>query len=201
MLATLRGLAVRGPMIGAEHAYAPVAAWLKPHAKGPARARAGRARTPLHAGPRAGRRARPRALVGPGAARRARRACRDRLRAARATRRAARAGAPARARRRRSAPPRLLGAFDPLLLGWCSREPIVGQQQIAGHRQRRCSGRSRWCADAPSRAGGSPRREVELEPFERLTRADAAALAQEADDVLRFLALRSRPAPLRALRR
>ena len=51
-------------------------------------------------------------------------------------------------------PPRLLGAFDPLLLGWASRAPIVGPHRrivtVTG-----CSGRLRWSAAAPSRPGQS----------------------------------------------
>jgi hypothetical protein len=31
---------------------------------------------------------------------------------------------------RRCRPPRLLGAFDPLLLGWVSRQPFVGEHTI-----------------------------------------------------------------------
>jgi hypothetical protein len=51
-------------------------------------------------------------------------------------------------------PPRLLGAFDPLLLGWASRDPIVGP-----HRRivtsTGCSGRSRWPAAGLRRPGTS----------------------------------------------
>ena len=120
--------------------------------------------------------------------RRSRGARGDRLRAARASRRAAGARTPRGARRRSQAPPRLLGAFDPLLLGWCSREPIVGRNKslvtVNGVFRPFALARGRAVARWRIVAG-----EVELEPFERLTRADAAALREEADDVLRYLAI------------
>ncbi|MBV9416983.1 MAG: AlkZ family DNA glycosylase, partial [Solirubrobacterales bacterium] len=83
-------------------------------------------------------------------------------------------------------PPRLLGAFDPLLMGWVSRAPILGR-----HDARVVSGgtfrpfalvRGRGVATWRLTAG-----RVELEPFGRLARADAAALDADAEDVLRFL--------------
>ena len=46
-------------------------------------------------------------------------------------------------------PPRLLGAFDPLLLGWTSREPVIGEHRDPGHDER----------DLPAlRPGQRPRR-------------------------------------------
>jgi hypothetical protein len=193
ILATLRGLTVRGPMIGSEHAYALVASWLGPPAKlSRERALAELARRYLqgHA---------------PGDARDLARWSGLALRDARAGI-AAIAGElreradgllePARRRRApaRQAPPRLLGAFDPLLLGWCSREPIVGQNSalvtVNGLFRPFALARGRAVASWKIASG-----EVVLEPFERLTRADAAALAEEADDVLRFLAPARPPAP------
>ena len=125
-------------MVGSEHAYALVADWLEPRRRRSiARARAGaswRAATSQGHAPADDR---------------------DLARWSGLALRDARAGLRAiaselrerpdglleleRARRRAAAepaPPRLLGAFDPLLLGWCSREPIVGAEQVAGHRQR-----------------------------------------------------------------
>jgi DNA glycosylase AlkZ-like len=83
-------------------------------------------------------------------------------------------------------PPRLLGAFDPLLLGWSSREPIVGP-----HRQIvTVNGLFRPFALAGGRAvatwtaaGGK----VELAPFAELDAGTRAALDTDAADVTRFL--------------
>jgi hypothetical protein len=93
------------------------------------------------------------------------------------------------ARRRASSPPapRLLGAFEPLLLGWTSRQAILGSDAprvVSGGLFRPFAlvgGRAvaRWTI----RAGA-----VELEPFGSLNRDDAQALRAEADDVRRFLA-------------
>jgi hypothetical protein len=84
-------------------------------------------------------------------------------------------------------PPRLLGAFDPLLLGWASREPIIGPHlhivtdnglfrpfALVGGRAV-----ATW-----SFAGGR----VALAPFAPLDAGTGAALATEAADVTRFLA-------------
>jgi hypothetical protein len=84
-------------------------------------------------------------------------------------------------------PPRLLGAFDPLLLGWSSREPILGGRQRAVT----VNGVFRPFALVEGRAVGTwgmPRGEVVLQPFDRLAPEVAAALAADAADVLRFLA-------------
>jgi hypothetical protein len=83
-------------------------------------------------------------------------------------------------------PPRLLGAFDLLLLGWSSRAEIVGEHQTIVT----VNGLFRAFALVGGRAvatwslaGG----QVALTPFGRLTRKDAAALRAEASDVLRYL--------------
>ena len=83
-------------------------------------------------------------------------------------------------------PPRLLGAFDPLLLGWASRDPITGpHKQIVT-----TNGLFRPFALAGGRAvatwtfaGG----QVTLAPFAPLTRETQAALTTDAADVTRFL--------------
>jgi hypothetical protein len=84
-------------------------------------------------------------------------------------------------------PPRLLGPFDPVLLGWTSREDVLGR-----HRQLvTVNGIFKPFALVNGRAAASwsmPRGEVVIEPFGRLRRADAAALDAEAADVVRFLA-------------
>jgi hypothetical protein len=83
-------------------------------------------------------------------------------------------------------PPRLLGAFDPLLLGWASREPIVGPHR----RIVTAGGLFRPFALAGGRAvatwtvaGG----QVVLVPFAPLDAETRAALDTDAADVTRFL--------------
>lgn len=84
-------------------------------------------------------------------------------------------------------PPRLLGAFDPLLLGWRSREPVLGTHQqlvtmngifrafvlVRGH-----------AAGTWGLSGGV----VRLKPFDTLDPTDQAALELDAVDVIRYLA-------------
>ena len=83
-------------------------------------------------------------------------------------------------------PPLLLGAFDPLLLGWASREPIVGPHR----RIVTAGGLFRPFALADGRAvatwtvaGG----QVALAPFAPLDAETRAALDTDAADVTRFL--------------
>jgi hypothetical protein len=83
-------------------------------------------------------------------------------------------------------PPLLLGAFEPLLLGWASRDPIVGPHQ----RIVTAGGLFRPFALAGGRAvatwniaGG----QVVLAPFAPLDTQTQAALAADAADVMRFL--------------
>ncbi len=83
-------------------------------------------------------------------------------------------------------PPRLLGAFDPLLLGWRSREALLGPHTSIVT----TNGIFRPIALIRGRAAATwslPRGEVRLEPLTRLTRQDTAALAREARDVARYL--------------
>jgi hypothetical protein len=84
-------------------------------------------------------------------------------------------------------PPRLLGAYEPLLLGWRSRECFV-----PSHRERLIAdnGLFRPFALVGGRAaatwtlrGGA----VSLNPFEPLAPGDGAALEADATDVVRFL--------------
>jgi hypothetical protein len=83
-------------------------------------------------------------------------------------------------------PPRLLGAFDPLLLGWASRDPIVGP-----HRQIvTTNGLFRPFALADGRAVATwtiARGRVALSPFDPLDEQTHAALDADAADVTRFL--------------
>lgn len=83
-------------------------------------------------------------------------------------------------------PPRLLGAFDPLLLGWTSRAPILGDNQtivtVNGLFRPFALVRGRAVATWGLRDG-----RVTVAPFEPLATDDAAALDVEAADVVRFL--------------
>ncbi|MCW3018776.1 MAG: hypothetical protein JWN10_1084, partial [Solirubrobacterales bacterium] len=83
--------------------------------------------------------------------------------------------------------PRLLGAFDPLLHGWRSREPLLD-----AHHQRivTVNGIFRPFALVKGRAAAtwtlSAGRAV-LKPFAPMTRGDERALQADALDVVRFL--------------
>jgi hypothetical protein len=183
-LACLRGLAVRGPMVDGRHAYVNVGDWL---GKSPPvdreRALAELAR---------------RYLAGHGPA-----GDRDLAKWAGLPLRDVRAGLWAIAgrleerehglvdlvsRRGKAAlpAPKLLGAFDPVLLGWSSREPLLG----ANAPRVIANGMFRPFALVVGRAAATwrlPRGEVSLEPFEDLPVDVTAALEREAADVVRFL--------------
>jgi hypothetical protein len=198
MLATLRGLSVRGPMVGREQAYVLVGDWL---GKTPSIDR-GRALAELARRYLAGH--------GPAGERDLAKWSGLRLRDARAG-----LGAIASELSRRAdglldlagrggtdktpppppfglfcpaepPPPRLLGSFDPLLLGWGSREEIVGANRslVTTNGLFRPFALVRGHAVATWRIAGE---EVQLEPFGRLAREDAAALRADAGDVLRYL--------------
>ena len=185
MLASLRGLVVRGPMVGREQAYALVSDWVgepEPIDRDSALAELAR-----------------RYLAGHGPA-----DARDLARWAGLPLRDARAGLAAVASELRERedglleladrpaaaalpPPRLLGSFDPVLLGWASREPLLGPHKGIVT----VNGMFRPFALVRGRAAATWRLtdgKVVLEPFGRLTRKDAAALDDEAADVVRFLA-------------
>ncbi|MBO0773161.1 MAG: AlkZ family DNA glycosylase [Actinobacteria bacterium] len=86
------------------------------------------------------------------------------------------------------APPRLLGAFEPLLLGWASRDPVVGPHAaaiVSGGVFRPFALVAGQAAATWSIAAG----EVVLTPLTVLSEADSAALRADAGDVRRFLAL------------
>lgn len=187
MLATVRGLSVRGPMAGKDHAYALVAEWLGAQPKVDRdRALAQLARRYLEGHAPADDRDLARWAGLPLRDVRAGLAAiagelRERPDGLLELQRARRASTPS------EPPPRLLGACDPLLLGWCSREPIVGQNKtlVTDNGLFRPFALAHGRAVARWRLAG---REVALEPFERLTRADEAALRDDAEDVLRYLA-------------
>jgi hypothetical protein len=190
MAASLQGLVVRGPMAGSRHAFALVREWLGEEATAPVdreRALAELAR---------------RYLAGHGPA-----DDRDLARWAGIGLRDARTGLGAIASQlvetgpdglvdlaRRPAgpaaplpPPRLLGAFDPLLLGWRSRDDVLGEQ---GRGIVTKNGMFHPFALVRGRAVGTwrlPRGQVELAPFAPLARRVATALERDAADVRRFL--------------
>jgi len=86
-------------------------------------------------------------------------------------------------------PPRLLGAFDPLLLGWVSREEVLGEH--AATNVVTANGIFRPIALVRGTAVATWRLErgrVALAPFRRLSRRDEAALVRDGEDVERFLA-------------
>jgi winged helix DNA-binding protein len=185
--ASLEGLVVRGPMIGRHHAYVLVHDWL------PEGGRAGSESRDVALAELARR-----YLAGHGPA-----AERDLARWAGLPLRDARAGLTAiagelrhergglvdlakRPRLGRLPPPRLLGAFEPMLVGWCSRTPVLGENDanvVTG-------GLFRGFAMVDGRGVAVWRlegAEVEIEPFAPLSDADARALGDDAAAVTRFL--------------
>jgi hypothetical protein len=83
-------------------------------------------------------------------------------------------------------PPRLLGAFDPLLLGWASRDPITGPHRHIVT----VNGLFRPFALADGRAVATwtiTDGQVVLAPFAELDTETRAALESDAGDVTRFL--------------
>ena len=184
-LASLRGICVRGPMVGSEHAFVLVRDWLgappEPVDRDQALAMLARRYLAGH-GPAAGRDLAKWAGLPLRDARRGLTAIASEL-GPRDDGLAALAGPPDRAP---LPPPRLLGPFDPLLLGWASRQPILGP--AAGIVT--VNGLFRPFALVRGRAVATwamPRGTVEISPFGRLSAADAAALDDEALDVTRFL--------------
>jgi hypothetical protein len=184
MLACLRGLAVRGPMVGKQHAYVLVRDWLgmpKPIDHDAALAELAR-----------------RYLVGHGPA-----GDRDFAKWVGLPLRDARAGLNAiaseieerddglvdlagRSPAEEIPPPRLLGAFDPVLLGWTSREAILGShtQLIT------TNGLFRPFAMVDGRAVATwklAKGEIQIEPLGRIPAKVSAALALDAAEVTRFL--------------
>ena len=184
MAATLRGHVVRGPVHDGDHAFVAVRDWL------------GEPPAPLDQDEALARLAR-RYLAGHGPA-----DARDLARWAGITLGAARRGLDGLAEPGKEAapgsvpelpPPRLLGAFDPLLLGWASREPIVDR-----HKQLvTTNGLFRPFALVDGRAvatwslaGGA----LFIRALEQISPATERALHADALGVLRYLGLPERPA-------
>lgn len=184
-LATLRGVAIRGPMAEREHAYALTRDWLgEPPPVDRAAALAELAR---------------RYLAGHGPA-----DDRDLARWAGLPLRDARAGLAAiaaeltdrgdglvdlagRLEPAPPPPPRLLGAFDPLLLGWASREEVVGPHRllVTSNGVFRPFALVRGRAVATWRFAGG---KVTIEHLERVSKQAAAALEADARAVERYFA-------------
>jgi hypothetical protein len=183
-LSALRGVAVRGPMVGKQHAYVLVRDWLgaeKPIERDAALAELAR-----------------RYLVGHGPA-----GDRDLARWAGLPLRDARGGLGTIASKlverddglvdlaKRPAPaplppPRLLGAFDPLLLGWTSREEVVGPHGMLVT----TNGIFRPFALVDGRAVATWRYaagKVTIEHLGKVTRKAAAALEADGAAVEKFL--------------
>jgi hypothetical protein len=183
-LTTLRGIAVRGPMVGKEHAYVLVRDWVGE-------------REPVDREPALAELAR-RYLVGHAPA-----DDRDLARWAGLPLRDARAGLEAIASElveredgllelKLTPPPaplpspRLLGAYDPLLLGWTSREEVVGPHQLLVTN----NGLFRPFALVEGRAVATwrlARGTVTIEHLENVRKKDAAALEADAVEVEDFL--------------
>jgi hypothetical protein len=91
-----------------------------------------------------------------------------------------------------TAPPRLLGAFDELLHGWASREPIVGPHIGVVT----TNGLFRPVVLVDGRAVGTwslPGGVVSIRPLEPIPRRALGALVTDGADVLRFLGLPDKP--------
>lgn len=186
MAASLRGITVRGPMIGRHQAFVLVRDWL-----GERRRRPGRRDTALAELAR-------RYLAGHGPA-----AERDLAKWSGLPLRDVRAGLAAisselderedglldlrgRPPPAELPPPRLLGAFEPALLGWVSREPILGAHEgaVVG------GGLFRPILLIAGRAAGTWKLRdgrVVLNPFRPLSPRHAPSAEHDAADVVRFL--------------
>jgi hypothetical protein len=183
--ASLQGRVVRGPMLGRQHAYVLVSDWLPaPPRLDPDVALAELAR---------------RYLAGHGPA-----GAEDLARWAGIPLGAARAGLSAiagelahgadglvdlrgRPRAARLPAPRLLGAFEPVLLGWRSRHDLLAEVEarVVSGGVFRGFGLVGGRATALWRIAG---REVQIDPLVALEAADAEALAADGRAVLQFLA-------------
>jgi hypothetical protein len=183
-LAAIQGVLVRGPMVGKQHAYVLVREWLGPQ-------------QPVDRDAALAELAR-RYLVGHGPA-----DDRDLARWAGLPLRDARTGLAAiapeldqredglvdlagRPAAEPLPPPRLLGAYDPLLLGWTSREEVIGPHRFLVTN----NGLFRPFALVDGRAvavWGLAKGKVEIKPLGKLTKKAGAALERDAAAVCAFL--------------
>ncbi len=184
-LTTLRGIAVRGPMVGKEHAYVLVRDWLGKQ-------------VPIDREQALAELAR-RYLVGHAPAE-----DRDLARWAGLPLRDARAGLAAISSQLVERPdgllelkkmpepapvppPRLIGAYDPVLLGWTSREEIIGPHEflVTNNGLFRPFAMVKGRAVATWRLAGG---KVTIEHLSKVSEKDAAALEADAARVLDFFA-------------
>jgi Winged helix DNA-binding domain len=177
--ATLRGLLLRGPKIGPDHAFVSVAAWL---GSGPPPMDRAEALAVLAS----------RYLVGhaPASAQDLAKWAGIALTDARSGMRSATEVAPLGGR---LPAPRLLGPFDPLLHGWISRDLVVGDH--AGVVT--TNGIFRAVALVRGRVVATwslPGGVVTIAPLESIRAADLSKLVADAADVQRFLGHPDRPA-------
>ena len=184
-LASMRGAAVRGPMVGAQHAYVHVRDWLgkPPPALDLDVALAELARRYLAGhGPAADKDLAKWSGLPLGQVRRGLTAIAAELRDRPDGLAELAVAAPAE----HLPSPRLLGAFDPVLLGWADRAPIVGKyQQIVT-----VNGLFRPFALVAGQAAATwswSARQVVMSRFAELPEHVEAALMAEARDVQRFL--------------
>ncbi len=189
--ATLQGVCVRGPMVGKEHAFVAVGDWLGADAVAGCEEAVADRETAL------GELAR-RYLLGHGPATDG-----DLARWAGISLGDARAGLKKISRRTVDLgdglldlrkredpaplpPPRLLGAFDPLLLGWASREQVVGEHKLLVTN----NGIFRPFALVKGRAVATwrlPKGKVEIEHLENVTKKATKELETDARDVEAYL--------------
>jgi hypothetical protein len=187
-LASLRGICIRGPMVANEQAYVLVEDWLgappRPVERDRALAMLARRYLAGH-GPAADRDLAKWAGLPLGDARRGLTAIASEL-GHRDDGLAVLAKPPSGDAGPRLPSPKLLGAFDPLLLGWATREPILGPNlrviTVNGLFRPFALVRGQAAATWKLAAG-----KVEISPFHPLAAADAAALEAEASDITRFL--------------
>jgi hypothetical protein len=186
MLACLRGLVVRGPMVGKQHAYVLVRDWLgeqPPVDRDAALAELARRYLAGHA-PASDRDLAKWAGLPLRDARAALASIASELEDAGRGAVRLHGGAPGSTRMPQ---PRLLGAFDPTLLGWASREEITGDGEsriVSGGIFRPYGLVGGRAAAVWKWADG----EVALEPFAQISGRASRALVREAADVARFLA-------------
>ena len=190
LAATRAGLIVRGPMRGSSQSFVTVADWLgddagPPADEGAALAELARRFLAGH-GPASDRDLARWAGITLGRARRGLEAIASELeQLPDGSGLVALAGSP---QGEGSPPPRMLGAFEPLLMAW-DRAPLLGE---AGTGIVTTNGLFRPFALVRGRAAGTwrlDRGRVMLEPFARIAASDAAALERDAEDVVSFLGL------------
>jgi hypothetical protein len=182
--ATLRGHVVRGPMVGNDHAFVSVEAWL------------GRPPPPMERAPALALLAN-RYLAGHAPA-----SADDLANWAGITLGDARQGLASVAKKypesgRGLPAPRLLGPFDPLLHGWKSRTPVVGDHRTVVT----TNGVFRPVALVEGRAVGTWSLRggiITIVPLEAIRDEDVELLIQDGTDVLRYLGLPNRPAVIAA---